>query len=133
MWNQQITDRLVEGAVECLERLSVQELTIVEAPGALELPIVARALAVHGCDAVIAIGTVVKGDTDHYDIVVRESAAGLSRVALDTGVPVTNAVLAVHDYEQALERAGSGHANKGHEAAAAAVSTANALRRLEKR
>ena len=131
LWNQQITDRLVDGALECLQGLAVRETTIVEAPGALELPIVARALATKGCDAVIAIGTVIKGDTDHYDIVVRESAAGLSRVALDTGVPVTNAVLAVHDYEQALERAGSGRANKGYEAAAAAVSTANAIRRLE--
>ena len=98
----------------------------------LELPIAARALASDGCDAVVAIGTVIKGDTDHYEIVVRESSSGLTKVALDTGVPVANAILAVHEYEQALERAGTGMANKGFEAAEAAVTTVTALRRLEK-
>lgn len=131
-WNQDITDRLVAGAVGRLEGLGVTEITVVEVAGALELPIAARALASDGCDAVVAIGTVIKGDTDHYEIVVRESSSGLTRVALDTGVPVTNAILAVHEYEQALERAGTGMANKGFEAAEAAVTTITALRRLEK-
>jgi 6,7-dimethyl-8-ribityllumazine synthase len=72
----------------------------------------------------------VKGETDHYEIVVKESARGISRVALDTGIPVANAILAVHDYELALERAGSGDANKGVEAVEAAVTTANAFREL---
>jgi 6,7-dimethyl-8-ribityllumazine synthase len=72
----------------------------------------------------------VKGETDHYDIVVRESARGIGEVALVTGIPVANAILAVHDYEHALERAGTGGANKGVEAAEAAVSTATALREL---
>lgn len=131
-WNQDITDRLVAGAVGRLETLGVTEITVVEVAGALELPIAARALASDGCDAVVAIGTVIKGDTDHYEIVVRESSSGLTRVALDTGVPVANAILAVHEYEQALERAGTGMANKGFEAAEAAVTTITALRRLEK-
>lgn len=131
-WNQDITDRLVAGAVGRLEALGVTEITVVEVAGALELPIAARALASDGCDAVVAIGTVIKGDTDHYEIVVRESSSGLTRVALDTGVPVANAILAVHEYEHALERAGTGMANKGFEAAEAAVTTITALRRLEK-
>lgn len=130
-WNQAITDRLVEGATERLGELGVEEVTILKVPGALELPLAVQKLAGTGCDAVIAIGTVVKGETDHYDIVVRESSQGVSRVALDTGVPVANAILAVHDYELAVERARSGKANKGVEAADAAVSTANALRDLD--
>jgi 6,7-dimethyl-8-ribityllumazine synthase len=132
LWNQSITDRLVNGATRRLEELSAAQVTILRVPGALELPLAARKLAESGCDAVIAIGTVVKGETDHYDIVVRESARGISRVALDTGVPVANAILAVHDYELALQRAGVGEANKGVEAVDAAVMTASALRALEK-
>lgn len=131
LWNQSITDRLVDGATKRLEELSAAEVTILRVPGALELPLAAQKLAKSGCDAVIAIGTVVKGETDHYDIVVRESARGIGRVALDTGVPVANAILAVHDFELALERAGVGDANKGVEAVNAAVMTASALRALE--
>lgn len=131
LWNQSITDRLVDGATKRLEELAVAEVTVLRVPGALELPIAARKLAESGCDAIVAIGTIVKGETDHYEIVVRESARGIGRVALETGIPVANAILAVHDYELALERAGSGEANKGVEAANAAVMTATALRELE--
>ena len=130
LWNQSITDRLVEGATERLEALAAARVTVLRVPGALELPLAAQQLARSGCDAVIAIGTVVKGETDHYEIVVRESARGISRVALETGVPVANAILAVHDYDLALERAGVGEANKGAEAVNAAVMTATALRAL---
>jgi 6,7-dimethyl-8-ribityllumazine synthase len=130
LWNQAITDKLVDGALVRLADLGAREVTLVRVPGALEVPLAAQKLAEAGCDAVIAIGAVVKGETDHYDIVVRESASGISRVALDTGVPVTNAILAVHDYTLAVERAGAGEANKGSEAADAAVATANALRQV---
>lgn len=129
-WNQAITDRLVDGAVGRLQELGVDEVTVLRVPGALELPLAARKLAEAGCDAVVAIGTVVRGETDHYEIVVRESSRGVSQVAMETGVPVTNAILAVHDYQLAVERAGSGDANKGVEAADAAVATATAFRDL---
>lgn len=129
-WNQAITDRLVEGASRRLEEVGVDEVTVLRVSGALELPLGAKKLAEAGCDAVVAIGTVVKGETDHYDIVVRESSQGVARVALDTGVPVANAILAVHEYQLALERSGSGDANKGAEAADAAVETAIAFREL---
>jgi 6,7-dimethyl-8-ribityllumazine synthase len=128
-WNQAITDRLVEGALARIEEQGA-EVTLIRVPGALELPLAAKKLAESGCHAVVAIGTVVKGETDHYDIVVRESARGIGRVALDTGVPVANAVLAVHDYEHAVQRAGSGEANKGVEGVDAAITMANALREL---
>ncbi len=129
-WNQAVTDRLVDGAVSRLRELGVDEITVLRVPGALELPLAAQKLAEAGCDGVVAIGTVVKGETDHYDIVVRESSHGVTMVALQTGVPVANAILAVRDYELAVDRAGSGEANKGVEAADAAVATARAFREL---
>ena len=129
-WNQAVTDRLVDGAVSRLRELGVEEITVLRVPGALELPLAAQKLAEAGCDGIVAIGTVVKGETDHYDIVVRESSHGVTMVALQTGVPVANAILAVRDYELAVDRAGSGDANKGGEAADAAVATALAFQEL---
>ncbi len=129
-WNRTVTDKLLAGALDKLDSLGVEDVTVLRVPGALELPIAAQALARGEVDAVVAIGTVVKGDTDHYDIVVRQSTSGISHVALEAGIPVANAILAVHDIADALERAGEGDANKGAEAAAAAVVTANALRQL---
>jgi 6,7-dimethyl-8-ribityllumazine synthase len=131
-WNRSVTDRLLDAAVARLEELDAV-ITVLRVPGALELPIAARALAEAGCDAVVAIGTIVRGDTDHYEIVVRESTAGIARVALDSGIPVANAILAVNEFAHAVERAGAGPANKGFEAAEAAVSTAVALRSLRAR
>ncbi len=130
-WNQTITDRLLDGAESRCEELGVSEVTVLRVPGALELPLAAKALIDQGCDAVVAIGTIVRGDTDHYEIVVRESTSGITRVALDSGVPVTNAILAVHDYGDAVERSDQGDANKGVEAVDAAILTATAIARLE--
>ena len=129
-WNQGITDRLLQGALDRLQEMEVTSITVLRVPGALELPVAVKTLVESGCDAAIAIGAVVKGDTDHYEIVVRESTAGIASVALDTGVPVGNAVLAVHEHQQALERSGAGAANKGVEAAEAAVLSATAIREL---
>jgi len=126
-WNQTITDRLFEGAISRCSDLGVSKVTVLRVPGALELPLGVQALAKNGCDGVVAIGTIVKGETDHYDIVVRESSAGVSRVALDTGVPIGNSILAVHDFEHAVERS---EANKGAETVDAVVLMANALRDL---
>ncbi len=129
-WNQTITDRLLEGATTRSHQLGVSRVTVLRVPGALELPLGAQALAKKGCDGVVAIGTVVKGDTDHYDIVVRESSAGLNRVALDTGVPIGNSILAVRDFEHAVERSETGEANKGAETVDAVLMTVTALRDL---
>lgn len=131
-WNQGITDRLLEAAARRCQELAVEATTVVRVPGALELAVVSAALARSGCDAVVAIGAVIKGETDHYDIVVRESSAGLTRAALDTGVPVAHAVLAVHDVTEAMERSGPGPDNKGREAVEAAISAANAIRELRR-
>lgn len=129
-WNQTITDRLLEGATFRCVQLSVSQVTVVRVPGALELPLAALALADKGVDGVVAIGAVVQGDTDHYEIVVRESSSGVSRVALDKGIPVGNAILAVHNLEQALERSEPGEANKGAETVDAVVLSATALHDL---
>lgn len=130
LWNQAITDRLVDGALRRLEERGVQEVTLLRVAGALELPLAAKKLAESGCDAVVAIGTIIKGETDHYEIVVTESARGITLAALETGVPVANAVLAVHDLAHALDRAGDDDSNKGAEAVDAAISTVNAFRQL---
>jgi len=129
-WNQSITDRLLEAALDRLNTLGASDVTVLRVPGALEIPVAAAALARAGCHAIVAIGVVIKGETDHYEIVVRESTSGVSRVALDTGVPIGNAILAVHDIDDALARSGPGEANKGAEAAGTAVMTATALRLL---
>jgi 6,7-dimethyl-8-ribityllumazine synthase len=128
-WNRTVTDRLLDAAVGRLGELGAN-VTVVRVPGALELPVACKGLVEAGCDAIVAIGTVVKGDTDHYEIVVRESTSGVSQVALETGIPITNAILAVTEFGHAMERAGEGPANKGHEAAEAAIITARALRGL---
>lgn len=132
-WNQAITGRLLEGAERRCEALGVSHITVLHVPGALELPLAVRKLAEYGCDAVVAIGAVIKGDTDHYDIVVRESSSGIAQVALETSVPVTNAILAVHELADAVDRAQEGDANKGVEAVDAAILTVTSLNELGSR
>jgi 6,7-dimethyl-8-ribityllumazine synthase len=129
-YNAVFTDGLLAGALEALEGSGVNEVTVLRVPGALELPVAALALARAGCDGVVAVGTVIKGDTDHYEVVVHESAAGLTAASLEAGVPVTNAILAVHEAVHARERSMPGAGNKGYEAATAAVAMAGALRGL---
>ncbi len=126
-WNRSITDRLLQGATDRCRELGVARTTVLRVAGALELPVAAVALARSGCQAIVAIGAVIKGETDHYDIVVRESSSGLTRVSVDTGIPVAHALLAVSDPAHAMERSGSGPDNKGREAVDAAVTAANGI------
>lgn len=129
-WNRSITDRLLDGAVNRLTELEVGQVTVLRVPGSLELPLGARSLARAGCNAVVALGVIVKGDTDHYTIVATESARGLNLTSLEEGIPVTNGVLAVHDVSHAVDRSQPGPSNKGEEAATAAVETALAVSAL---
>lgn len=122
-FNQAVTDRLLDGAIKALGASGVGRVVILRVAGAWELPVAAAHLA-RQADAVVAIGAVIKGETDHYEVIVNESASGLTRVALDAIKPVTNAVLAAHTLEQALDRSEPGPGNKGAEAAAAAVAAA---------
>lgn len=120
-FNQVVTDRLLAGAKEELARAGTTNIEVLQVAGAWELPLAAQALLDRGCAGVIAVGAVIRGETDHYDVIVRESASGLTQVALSRGKPVGNAVLAVEDLDQALARSEPGPANKGAEAAAAVL------------
>ncbi len=134
-FNELVTDRLLAGARDALLRHSVDEgsVTVVWAPGAFELPMVAQRLAQSGeVDAIVCVGAVIRGSTDHYEHVASQCAAGLTRVALDTGVPVVFGVLTTETTEQALERAGGKLGNKGFEAATTAIEMADLLRQLPK-
>jgi 6,7-dimethyl-8-ribityllumazine synthase len=135
-FNASVTDGLLDGAWKALADMGAgpRAVTVVDAPGAFELPLLARAAAESGrFDAIVALGAVIRGDTDHYEHVAREAATGLSRVALRTGVPVAFGVLTVEREEQALARSAPGPDNKGAEAARAAVATVLALRSLGSR
>jgi len=130
-FNAPIVDALVAGALDALIEagLSRESVTLLRVPGAWELPVAAAWLA-RGkrCDAIVALGCVVRGETSHYDVIVDESARGLAALALETGIPVANGVLACENGVQALARSAPGDANKGREAARAALEMA-ALRR----
>lgn len=128
-FNASITDGLLEGALAWLDQEGVGAVTVVRVDGALELPVVARALASHH-QAVVAIGAVIEGETDHYHHVATQASAGLMSVSTDLGVPVGNALLTVRDVNQARERSLPGAGNKGAEAAEAAVVAAQALAAL---
>ena len=127
-WNPRITDALVDGARQAMQDQGVGEsdIDLVRVPGAWELPVAAAALAATGSySALVALGCVVRGDTRHYEQVADGASNGLMRVALDTGVPVANGVLAVERFEDATARAGGSHGNKGEEAALVAIEMAN--------
>ena len=133
-FNAVIVERLVSGAVDALTRHGVASVDVDLAwvPGALELPIAAQRFARSGrYAAVIALGTVIRGDTTHYDIVAENSADGCTAVALETGVPVLNAILTVENLDQALARSGGDKRDQGYNAALAAVHMADLARRLK--
>lgn len=129
-FNSAITDGLLAGAIELLDEANVTTRVVIEVPGAFELPVVAKAAAQAGHDAVVALGAVVLGETDHYEHVAHRASEGLMRVALDTGIPVAFGILTARTEQQALERSAPGPGNKGREAAAAALLAAVAIRAL---
>ncbi len=126
-FNAPVTEGLLRGALSYLEDAGVPEPVVVRVPGSFELPVVCRALARQGYDAVVAVGAVIKGETDHYDHIATQAARGLMDVALETGVPIGFGVLTTRTSEQAVERSRPGPGNKGIEAAEAAVSAAQVL------
>ena len=134
-FNDLITERLLTGALDALARHGVDQasVTVVWAPGAFELPLVAQRLATSGeHDAVVCLGAVIRGATGHYEHVAGECAAGIQRVQLDTGIPVIFGVLTTDTIEQAIERAGTKAGNKGFEAAVTAIEMVDLLRQLPK-
>lgn len=133
-FNDHIVGSLRDGTRRGLARLGVRDSDIVESwvPGAFELPLAAKVLAGTGkVDAVICLGTVIRGDTPHFDYVCAEAARGIQQAQLDTGVPVMFGVLTVETEQQALDRSGDGTDNKGDEAAVGAVEMALLVRCLK--
>jgi 6,7-dimethyl-8-ribityllumazine synthase len=133
-FNDFVVGPLVRGALDALKRHGVldEQIDIVRVPGAFELPIVVRKLAQsQRYDAIITLGAVIRGETPHFDFVAGECAAGISRIALEFGVPVAFGVLTTDTVEQAMDRAGGKAGNKGADCALVAIEMANLLRRLE--
>ncbi len=130
-WNREIVDALLDGALAMADRARVPTPTVVRVPGAVEIAVVAAQLATDH-DAVVALGAVIRGGTPHFDYVCRAVTDGITRVALDSGVPVGNGVLTCDTIDQARERSGGPGSveDKGGEAMAAAVQTALTLREL---
>lgn len=132
-WNASVTYKLLDGAKAGLGERGVRpdDITVAWVPGSFEVPPATRWAAESGnYDAVIAIGTVIKGETDHYEHIAGQAAAGIMETSQETGVPVAFGVLTCDTAEQALDRAGGKHGNKGEEAAEAAIQMARLRERL---
>jgi 6,7-dimethyl-8-ribityllumazine synthase len=134
-WHEQVMSGLLEGALEALRRHQVESPVVVRVPGSFELPVVAAALAGQGFDAVIALGVIIRGGTPHFEYVSSAATDGLTRVALDHGVPIGFGLLTCDTEEQALDRAGleGSREDKGYEATSAALLTAVTLKRIRRR
>ena len=123
-FNEFISSKLMEGAIDALVRhdVSKEDITVCWVPGAFEMPVVAKKLAVTGAyDAIICVGAVIRGATSHFDYVANEVSKGIASVSLDTGVPISFGVLTTDNIEQAIERAGTKAGNKGFDSAMAAI------------
>ena len=132
-FNEFITSKLVEGAEEGLSENGedATDVTIAYVPGSFEIPVVASKMAHSGnYDAVICLGAVIKGDTDHYEYVAGEATRGIADVSLSSGIPVIFGVLTTHTMQHALERCGGRKGNAGHSCAVTAIETVNVLRAI---
>ena len=135
-FNSFITERLLGGALDGLQRTGAarESIEIAHVPGSREIPLVARELARSGrFDAVLCLGTVIRGDTTHYDYVAEEVSKGVAQVAMETGVPAIFGVLTCNTLEQAIDRAGAKGGNKGFEAALNAIEMAHLMKQLRER
>jgi 6,7-dimethyl-8-ribityllumazine synthase len=132
-FNGLIVDALVAGALDGLKRHGVADdaIDLIRVPGSFELPLVTQKLAQSGrYAALICLGAVIRGETDHYDYVAGEASSGVARAALSAGIPVIFGILTCDSLEQALNRAGAKAGNKGYEAALTAIEMVNLLRSL---
>jgi 6,7-dimethyl-8-ribityllumazine synthase len=134
-FNSFINESLLDGAIDALKRIGQvknENITIVRAPGAYELPLVARRLAESKkFDAIVALGTVIRGGTAHFEYVAGEASSGLGKVAMDAEIPVAFGVLTTENIEQAIERAGTKAGNKGAEAALTALEMVNLIQQID--
>lgn len=128
-FNEKVTDRLLEGALQALRDCGVAEedITVVSVPGAIEIPGVAKRLVSH-VDAIVTLGAVIRGETEHFTYVCKAAQEGMVQVALESGVPMTFGVLTTENSDQALARTGGVKGHKGYEVAKDAVELANTYR-----
>ncbi|MBI2521438.1 MAG: 6,7-dimethyl-8-ribityllumazine synthase [Bdellovibrio sp.] len=134
-FNELITNKLIEGAKDCLQRheMDLREMTLAWVPGAFEIPFAAQELAVSKkFDAIICLGAVIRGSTPHFDYVASEATKGIASISLNTRVPIIFGLLTTDSIEQAIERAGTKMGNKGWEAALSALEMMNLNRLLRK-
>ncbi len=132
-FNNFISDRLLEGAIDGLKRNGVkdEDIIIAKTPGSFELPVIAKKLATSGkVDGVICLGAIVRGNTPHFDFIASEVTKGVAMVGLETKIPVTYGVITTDNIEQAVERAGTKMGNKGFDAALALIEQANLFKQL---
>ncbi|MGP1606009.1 MAG: 6,7-dimethyl-8-ribityllumazine synthase [Moraxella sp.] len=132
-FNGFLVESLVQGALDALLRHGVlgQNITVVRVPGAFELPLTAKRMAQSGkFDAIVVLGSIIRGSTPHFDIVASESAKGLSHVALHHDIPVINGILTTENIEQTIERAGTKAGNKGYDAAMTAIEMVSTLKAI---
>ncbi len=127
-FNDFITEKLVGGAIDALSRSGAEDkdITLIKVPGAFEIPLIAKKMALTGkYDAIICLGAVIRGATSHYDYVCAEVSKGIASVSLDSDLPIIFGILTTETIEQAIERAGTKAGNKGFDSALAAVEMAN--------
>jgi len=130
-FNEEVTTRLLEGALQAFKERGAETVDVVWVPGSLELPVAAKWLAASGrYHAIVALGCVIRHETRHFDLVITGATHGLVQVAVETGVPVLHGILACYTKEQALDRAGGPRGNKGYEVALQAMEMASLMRSL---
>jgi 6,7-dimethyl-8-ribityllumazine synthase len=130
-FNSFISERLLEGALEALQKMGAQEadLTVYKVPGSFEVPLLAKKIAKSKtADGILCIGALIRGDTPHFDYLSAEVTKGLAQIAMDDGVPVSFGILTVDTVEQGIERAGTKAGNKGYDAAFSLIETLNVLK-----
>jgi 6,7-dimethyl-8-ribityllumazine synthase len=130
-FNQFISERLLEGALDALHKLGAEEkdISIYKVPGSFEIPVLAKKLAKSGkVDGILCLGVLIRGDTPHFDFLSAEVTKGLAQIAMELGIPVSYGILTVDTIEQGIERAGTKAGNKGYDATFALVETLNLLK-----
>jgi len=133
-FNEFITSKLLDGALDCLKRhdVSEEDIDIAWVPGAFEIPLIASKMAKSGkYDTVICLGAVIRGSTTHYDYVCSEVSKGIANISLNSDVPVMFGVLTTENIEQAIERAGTKAGNKGYDCAMGAIEMVNLIREIQ--
>lgn len=133
-FNEEVTSKLEEGAIHFLENFEEEQIEIwsVRVPGAVEIPLACKALFEKGCEGVVAVGAVIRGETTHYDLVCNSVERGVTQLMLEVGKPIGFGVITVENDEQAMDRAGGKHGNKGAEAAQVTLEMIGLLKSLKK-